>query len=400
MDTDTPKIRFFTNSAGSNVAYSIHGQGPPLVIPAWWVSHLELDWQQESYRRFFLELGQHHRVIRYDRPGVGLSDRQRHTFTLEDEATTLSDLIDVLDLSSLSILAISCGGPAAILYSHRNPQRIDKLVFIGSFILGKDIASNDIQHALSSLVSSYWGLGSKAILDLFDPSMTSEQRLSLSTTHKQSASADMATNLLQLTFRMDAHNEAKKLLTPALVFHRDKDSTVSLDAGRALAATLPNAQFRILKGRAHLPWSGEGQKELVKEIVNFTNPQSIANPENSSNQKTKANQKHQFLHLGDVWALSYEQTTVHIKDSIGMNDMATLIAHAGQDISAMFLANGQVEAIEHQSDILDQQALAQYRQRLKDISEEKIMQPPPKMNIAMPNLSRKKMPSNKPYISR
>jgi hypothetical protein len=37
------EIRFLRLGA-RRVAYELRGDGPPLVAPAWWVSHLELDW--------------------------------------------------------------------------------------------------------------------------------------------------------------------------------------------------------------------------------------------------------------------------------------------------------------------------------------------------------------------
>jgi hypothetical protein len=46
------EIRFLPLGA-RRVAYEIRGDGPPLVAPAWWVSHLELDWQSAGFRRFW-----------------------------------------------------------------------------------------------------------------------------------------------------------------------------------------------------------------------------------------------------------------------------------------------------------------------------------------------------------
>jgi hypothetical protein len=57
------------------VAYEIRGDGPPLVAPAWWVSHLELDWQSAGFRRFWQGVADRYTLIRYDRLGVGMSDR-------------------------------------------------------------------------------------------------------------------------------------------------------------------------------------------------------------------------------------------------------------------------------------------------------------------------------------
>lgn len=94
------------------------------------------------------------------------------------------------------MLGISCGGPAAVVYVYRYPHRIDKLVFIGSFVGGSDIGDDDIQQALRALVLAHWGMGAKAIIDLFDPDMTAEQRKVLGKRHKNSASSSMACSLL------------------------------------------------------------------------------------------------------------------------------------------------------------------------------------------------------------
>ena len=78
----------------------MRGVGPPLVAPAWWVSHLELDWQSERFRRFWEGVGSGYSLIRYDRLGVGLSDRTvgESDLTLDREVATLAALLDGLEL--------------------------------------------------------------------------------------------------------------------------------------------------------------------------------------------------------------------------------------------------------------------------------------------------------------
>jgi hypothetical protein len=71
------EIRFLPYG-GRHVAYEIRGDGPPLVAPAWWVSHLELDWQGADFRRFWGRVADGYLLIRYDRLGVGMSDRTIH----------------------------------------------------------------------------------------------------------------------------------------------------------------------------------------------------------------------------------------------------------------------------------------------------------------------------------
>jgi pimeloyl-ACP methyl ester carboxylesterase len=361
---DTPKVKFITSSTGESIAYTIHGTGPHLLVPAWWVSHLELDWQDECYQKFFTALGEHHTVIRYDRVGVGLSAQQRTSFELEDEISTLTELIDQLSVEHCSLLSLSCAGPAAIVYAQRNPQRINKLVFLGSFACGGDIGDKEIQNALCSLVSAHWGLGSKVILDLFDPDMEALQRQLQGKIQKQSASSDMASKLLKLTFKMDAVEAAKNLINPALILHRNKDRTVSAEAGKRLASLIPNAEYKTIEGKSHLPWIGEESEQFLKEILSFT--AALAQPTN--------NNHNQFRQIDDVWSLSYAKKTVHVKNALGLHDIAQLLANSGNEVHSRILASGENTKVlvdNNQSKIIDRPALQQYRQRLDELLKEK-----------------------------
>ena len=67
----------FVELDGRRIAYAMVGDGPPLVLPAWWVSNLVEDWSSTAFRGFVEALAKRYRVLRYDRLGTGLSDRDR-----------------------------------------------------------------------------------------------------------------------------------------------------------------------------------------------------------------------------------------------------------------------------------------------------------------------------------
>ena len=90
--SDEPGIHFLRDRQGHSVAYAVHGEGPLVICPVWWVSHVEKDWGHEPFRLFYERLGRGMRVVRYDRPGVGLSDRDVPSRTLADEVALLDDL--------------------------------------------------------------------------------------------------------------------------------------------------------------------------------------------------------------------------------------------------------------------------------------------------------------------
>src|SRR3954465_11553717 len=88
------EIRFCSPSGG-RVAYSTVGDGPPVVFPAWWVSHQEVLWEDEGYRGFVDALAERHTVIGYDQPGTGLSDRDiAAPLTIDQHVVLLDELLD------------------------------------------------------------------------------------------------------------------------------------------------------------------------------------------------------------------------------------------------------------------------------------------------------------------
>src|SRR4029453_12223589 len=65
----------FCELDGRRIAYATCGEGPPVVFGAKYVSHLEGEGDDKQARSFFEELPPRHTVVRYDRVGAGLSDR-------------------------------------------------------------------------------------------------------------------------------------------------------------------------------------------------------------------------------------------------------------------------------------------------------------------------------------
>src|SRR6201990_1079616 len=128
------EIRFLPLGA-RRVAYEMRGDGPPLVAPAWWVSHLELDWQSDGYRRFWEALAAGYTLIRYDRLGVGMSDRavRDADLTLDGEVATLRALLDELELERVSLIGGSSGSCAAVAFAAAFPERVERLTLYGSY---------------------------------------------------------------------------------------------------------------------------------------------------------------------------------------------------------------------------------------------------------------------------
>src|SRR6185295_9050861 len=81
----------FCELDGRRIAYATVGECPTLLFGGRWVTHLEEEWEDPHARAFFEELARTHQVVRYDRLGAGLSDREAvGTPTVESEMRALA----------------------------------------------------------------------------------------------------------------------------------------------------------------------------------------------------------------------------------------------------------------------------------------------------------------------
>ena len=329
------------------------------MCPAWWVSHLEDDWQDDGFRALFGGLAQHCTVVRYDRPGSGLSDREREVVELDDEVGTLATLVDHLELPRFDLFAVSCAGPPAIAYTARNPGRVGRLVLFGSFLKGADVGPAVVRDAMQGLVRAHWGMGSRAITNLFGPGLERDDVERLSRGHRRAASPEMAAQLLSLTFDVDTADEAPGVQADTLVLHRKGDKTIRADAGRELAASLPRAAFVTLDGDAHVPWLGDvtAVKQAVLEFLGAAEASEPSGPA--------------FQRNGDVWTVSFAGRTAHVKHARGLTDLALMLERPGEEIHVATLWSGAETAAMGGGDdpIVDDEALASYRARFEELGE-------------------------------
>lgn len=254
-----PVIRFLP-FAGRRVAYAVSGDGPPLVAPAWWVSHLELDWEDPGFRGFWESVGDGYTVVRYDRLGVGMSDRELpEEPTLDGEEALLGAVLDELELEKAVLVGGSSGGCAAIAFAAHFPARVKRLLLYGAYADGPSITSPEIREAIIATVRSHWGLGSRVLADLFLGDADRDEQRRLARYQRAASSPETAAILLELTHRNDVRSELARVRAPTLVVHRRGDRAIPYRLGRELAAAIPGAAIVPLAGSAHFPWAGDWQ---------------------------------------------------------------------------------------------------------------------------------------------
>jgi pimeloyl-ACP methyl ester carboxylesterase/DNA-binding CsgD family transcriptional regulator len=273
----------FVEFEGQRVAYATVGDGPLLVMPSWWVSHIVEDWRDAGFREFIETLARRYRVVRYDRLGTGLSDRERRadTLTLDHEVALLETVVDVFSPRALSLFGISCGAPTSAVFTVRHPELVDRVVMFGAYANGRALGPAEAVAAITELVRSSWGLGSRILVDIFTPDAPPERRRALAAYQRAAATPETAAELMRLVYEYDARDALSAMRVPTLVVHRDHDRAIPVRAGREVAGLLPGAQLVTIPGDAHLPWHGDVRDSVgaVAPFLRLPQPQLGSSPD-------------------------------------------------------------------------------------------------------------------------
>lgn len=114
-----PKLNL---SDGEELYFEVHGKGPPLVlisglngVGAFWTPHLA-------------ELSARFQVILHDHRGTGQSSPSHITYSIEQMADDLVQLLDHLEVQKAHMAGHSTGGAICQVLGIDHPDRVDRLV--------------------------------------------------------------------------------------------------------------------------------------------------------------------------------------------------------------------------------------------------------------------------------
>lgn len=305
-----PTIKFVKRKDGVRLAYSMFGSGPGLIYVTPWVTDLAHFLEDTHICKFWNNLAQSFTIVIYDKHGCGQSDRDRTQFSLEGELQDLETVVDHVGLDKFILFGMSCAGPVAITYASQNPDKITQMILYATWANGNDIAREEVRSAIVDMIKASWGMGSRAIAELFVPNAPQEIHEQLTKFQRVSCSPGMAAELLNLGYSIDVTSLIPEINIPTLILHREGDKTAPVNEGRRLASDIPNCSFNVFQGDIHLPWLGNSS-EIIDAIREFVGIEKIV--------EMTVNSKDNDTGVADT----AEQATIVFTDIVSSTDMVT-----------------------------------------------------------------------------
>ena len=267
-DLADPESRF-AEINGLSVHYKETGQGEPVFILLHGFGASEYSW-----REVVEPLSRQGRVIVYDRPAFGLTERPMpgewngtNPYSVQGNVELLDGLMDELGVENATLIGNSAGAGVAAAYALEHPERVQGLVLVDP-ALGSEggrrfpswmlplLKTPQLRRLGPLLVRSIAGdLGNETIrMAWHDPSLIGPQVYDGYRRPLLANNWDRA--LYEFTIADNPVTDADRLrdlAMPVLVVTGDDDRIVPTESSIQLAKEIPGAQLVVFKGCGHVP---------------------------------------------------------------------------------------------------------------------------------------------------
>ena len=273
----------YTKSGDVHIAYQVSGDGPlDLVWVPGFVSHLEAQWENPLSVRILERLGSFSRLIRFDKRGTGLSDRDSAIPTLEQRMDDVRAVMDAVGSKRAALFGISEGGPMSCLFAATYPERTTALILYGSFARSSWAPDHPFgrkeEERAALLVRMEREWGGPMSIERWAPGALQDEAFKkwFASYLRLAASPGAAVAVTKLNAEIDVRPVLPAIRVPTLVLHRTGDQVVLIDQGRYLAEHIPGSKLVELPGIDHAPMYGDIDA-IVDEIQEFvTGARSLA----------------------------------------------------------------------------------------------------------------------------
>ncbi len=269
-----PETRY-ARSGAVEIAFQTVGEGPiDLVWVAGFVTHLDVLWEDPSYRRFCEQLGAFSRLIMFDKRGMGLSERVR-VATLEERMDDVRAVMDAIDIRQAAVIGMSEGGPMSVLFAATYPERTRALILCGGEV--KEERTEDWPWGEATWkewegwmvdIDATWGRE-----DMFwhiAPSTEGDTQVRdwWNRMMRNAMNPSASIEFTRMGMGIDIRDVLPAVNVPTLILHRTDDQVCHVENARYMASHIRDAKYVELPGNDHAPWVNGGN-DILAEIQEF-----------------------------------------------------------------------------------------------------------------------------------
>ncbi len=221
-----------------------------------------------SYGPSLGPLSGHHRVYAPDWPGYGDSDVPDMDYSTAFYSHFLRQLLDTLEMERASLVGLSMGGAAALDFSLRSPERIDRLILVDSYGLGGEVPAQMLSYLLVRLPllneaawmatgRSRWMVKQGILNVVHDPNCITDDLVEQVWRLLKKPGAGRAWRRYQRAevlwngVRTNFVDRLHRLAVPTLIIHGEEDRFVPVSWAKRAHSLIPGSELVTVPGCGH-----------------------------------------------------------------------------------------------------------------------------------------------------
>jgi DNA-binding CsgD family transcriptional regulator/pimeloyl-ACP methyl ester carboxylesterase len=262
-----PVIQYARTTDGVSIAHYAIGDGDPFIYmtPR---SHLNAEWQYPEQRAWLERLTEKRRLIRFDRRGIGLSDRP-HEFDLYQLPFDIEAVVRKEGLRRFALMARVSSAPVAILYARKYPEQVSHLILWCPYVHNRDLLGSSPPHeAVRSAASIDWKTYTQLLAELTTGWTDMDQARRYAAYLRECSGGDQQPGFMERFAESELTREISELTMPVLVQQRRDAVFPSVDNARKIAALPSRAELVLLEGSATVPFLGD-MDAILQSINEF-----------------------------------------------------------------------------------------------------------------------------------
>jgi pimeloyl-ACP methyl ester carboxylesterase/DNA-binding CsgD family transcriptional regulator len=262
MSAMEPRIQYAKTRDRKNLAFWTAGTGRPFVHLTLGTTAAQGEWQIAECRLWYEQLSENWQLVRYNSRGEGLSDRKSSGRTLDESVLDLETVVDALRLDRAVLFAPWYGGPPAIVYAARHPERVSHLILWCTFASGEDWLRQSQLQAVTSLADKNWIAYTEAVAHEILGWSRGEAAHRYAALLRESVTPEFVRGFYAQLGEWDASEYLPKIVAPTLVVQRQQHS-LGVDVAVGLAASIPDARLLVLDGESVAPYLGNTEAVIA-----------------------------------------------------------------------------------------------------------------------------------------
>jgi len=231
-----------------NVHYEVYGRGKPVILLHGWLGSWGL-WQETM-----TYLGAFYRTYALDFWGFGESGKKRASYAVQDFVSLVDQFMEHLGIISAPLVGHSMGGTVSLSVAAQYPQRVSKVVVVGSPIIGSSLTF--LPKILGKrpiavlLFHAMWAF--RIGMRMYSPLICKDPRFP-SMMDKDLTKTTVESFLLSISSlrRTDLRPSLSQIKIPAMGMYGDKDIIVHPDQWQPMLKGIPHARIERFPKAGH-----------------------------------------------------------------------------------------------------------------------------------------------------